>query len=206
MAFHVEIRHGRRWAREFNLDAERLRNEILAPWTEDRVVHLGDRDWEPAECRLQILEGPELSGPDLAFSRGWDRAERSSKSVTGELVAGAAREAQTIAVLAETEPARDAVMGALRELGVRAVDWPLTDADRSARHLVALVLAVETSDPPRAWLFEAGGALSAVGGRALVVRLADADAPAELASLPSVEAGEELAPALEEALGRLGPE
>lgn len=196
VAFHVEIRRGRRWAREFNLDAAGLRHQFLEPWTASRVIHLGDRDWDPAECSLRVLEGPELAGPDLAFSRGWDRAERSGSDVTRELVADAARDAATVAVLAETESARDAVLTALRDQGVRAVDWPVPEAP------VALVLAVETSDPPRAWLYEAGAAVGAVSRRAVVARLGDAPAPPELDHLVSVEAGPDLAAAL----GRLGSE
>jgi len=200
VAFHVEIRRGHRWAREFNLDSERLRNEVLDPWTARRTIHLGDRDWEPAECSLRILEGPELDGPDLAFGRGWDRAESAGTSVTRELVTDAAREAALIAVLAETEAARDAVTAALAELGATAVDWPAADEAEPA----ALVLAVETADPPRPWLYEAGAAVGAMGGRAVVANLTDAPAPPELAELVRVEPGADLAPALGEALRRIG--
>ena len=198
MAYHVEIRRGRRWAREFNLDAARLRQQFLEPWTARRVIHLGDRDWEPADCSLRILEGPELAGPDLAFSRGWDRVERSGEDVTTELISRAVREAAIVAVLAETEAARDAVVAALRDLGVQAVDWP------TAEPPAALVLAVETSDPPRAWLYEAGAAVGAVGRRAVVAPLGDAPAPPELADLVTVEVGPELSAALREALAKLG--
>jgi len=200
VAFHVEIRRGRRWAREFNLGEDRLRREILQPWTAGAPINLGDRDWNPAECRLTILQGPELDGPALAFGRGWGRAERTGTTVTAELVADAAREAITIAVLGETESARDAVVAALRKQGVRAVDWP------SPEPPAALVLAIETSDPPRTWLFEAGAAVGALSRRAVVARLGDAAAPPELDDLVSVAAGPELAPALVEALDRLRSE
>lgn len=198
MAYHVEIRRGRRWAREFNLDDARLRREVLEPWAAGRTIKLGDREWEPAECSMRILEGPELAGPDLAFSRGWDRAERVSTVVTGELVADAARAAATVAVLAETESARDAVLAALRNLGVQAADWPAAEP-------AALVLAVETSDPPRAWLYEAGAAVGTVDRRAVVVPLGDAPGPPELADLVTARPGPELAAALGDALGQLGP-
>jgi hypothetical protein len=200
VAFHVEIRRGRRWAREFNIDSERLRHEVLDPWTAHRTIHLGDRDWEPAECSLRILEGPQLDAPDLAFGRGWDRAEHASRVVTGELVADAARDAATIAVLAESDSARDAVIAALGELGATAVDWP---AGGNAEP-TALVLAVETADPPRPWLYEAGAAVGALGGRAVVAKLTDAPAPPELAELVRVEPGSDLAPALGEALRQIG--
>jgi hypothetical protein len=199
VAFHVEIRRARRWAREFNLDRERLRREILDPWTEHRPFRLGDRDWEPADCSLTILEGPELSGPELAFGRGWDRARRSGRAVTRELVAGAWRDAAAVAVLAETDAGRDAVTSALAELGVAAIDWPAREG------AAALVLAVESSDPPRRWLYEAGAAVGAVGGRAVVARLTDAPAPSELGGLETADPGRDLAPALAAALRKLSP-
>lgn len=198
MAFHVEIRRGHRWAREFNLGAARLRREVLDPWAARQTIHFGDRDWEPVECSLLILEGPELSGPDLAFGRGWDRAARTGRAVTRELVARAARQAATVAVLAETEAARDAVIAALGSLGLEAVDWA-----QAGREAAGLILAVESSDPPRGWLYEAGAAVGAVGGRALVARLSDAPVPSELSELPSTAAGPELAPGLADALDRL---
>jgi hypothetical protein len=198
VAFHVEIRRGRRWAREFNVAEARLRREILEPWTAGRAVRLGDREWEPAECSLRILEGPELAGPDLAFGRGWDRAERTGSDATGELVTDVAREAATVAVLAETDAGREAVLAALLALGIRAFGWPAPDPP------AALVLAVETADPPRDWLFEAGAAVGAVGRRAVVVRLGDSPEPRELADLVTADPGSDLASAVAEALGKLG--
>ena len=199
MAFHVEIRRGRRWAREFNLDAERLRREILDPWASLRTIRLGDRDWEPVDCSLRILEGPELSGPDLAFGRGWDRAERTGTPVARDLVADVMRDAATVAVLAETDAAHDAVVDALSALGIQAMDWPVGDAAGA----LALVLAVESTDPPRGWLYEAGAAVGAVGGRAVVARLTDAPTPPELRDLESVDRQRGLAPALSAALSGL---
>jgi len=198
VAFHVEIRWGHRWAREFNLDAERLRRDVTDPWTRNRPLRLGDRDWEPAECSLTIFEGPELSGPELAFGRGWDRARSSGRAVTRELVPGAARDA-AVAVLAETDAGRDMVASALAELGAEAIEWPAREG------AAVLVLAVESPDPPRGWLFEAGAAVGAVGGRAVVVRLTEAPAPSELGDLASADPERELAPALADALGKLRP-
>ena len=40
----------------------------------DRTIEFGDREWEPRESKLTILEGPELEGPDLAFGQGWSNA------------------------------------------------------------------------------------------------------------------------------------
>jgi hypothetical protein len=203
VVFHVEIRRGHRWAREFNLDRERLARKVLNPWAARETIRLGDRDWEPVECSLRILEGPELAGHDLAFGRGWDRAQRSGKTVTRELVAGAMRDAAVVAVHAETAAGREAIVQALGELGVMAVDRAreVSEADHDP---MAMILAVETADPPRAWLYEAGAAVGSAGDRAVLVRLTDAPVPPELAELPTVRPGRDLAPALAEALAELG--
>jgi hypothetical protein len=162
---------------------------------------MGDKEWEPADSDLRILEGPELSGSDLAFGRGWDRAGRSGEDVTRQLLAGAVREASAVAVLAESASARDSIVAALSELGLKGVAWPAADGSGAA---VAIILATEGADPSREWLYEAGAAVGALGGRAVVVRLTSEPVPPELAALEMVEPGSELAPALAAGLRRIG--
>jgi len=214
VAFHVEIGHGHRRAREFNLDDDRLRRLVLEHWTQGREVRMGDRDWLPAECHLIILEGPELSGPDLAFGRGWDRAERAGRNVTRELVAGAVRATSSIAVLAETDSGRDEIMTALGDVGLGSVDWAASrDSALASRRGVcgrqadeapaAVILAVEGADPGGEWLYEAGLAVGASAGRALVARLGDGAAPPALAGLPTVGRSGELSQALLAGLRRV---
>src|ERR1700760_5061087 len=90
MPFHIEVATGRRHARSFNLTAEELGRTGLDPWLSDRPILLGDRKWTRGdEGRLRILEGPELSVQDLAFSRGWANAERASTDVTAALLESA---------------------------------------------------------------------------------------------------------------------
>lgn len=205
MAYHVEIRRGRRWAREFNLSEATLRASVLDPWVRGGPVSLGDREWEPAECDLRVLEGPELGPPDLAFGRGWGAAERSGRDVARALIGGAAREASRVAVLAETDASRAWIAESLRELGLDSVAWStalLAGGDESRP--VAVVLAVESTEPGREWLYEAGSAVGALGGRAVVVRLAPGASPPELAALETIETGDELGPRLAAALERVG--
>jgi hypothetical protein len=80
--FHVEISGGLNHARAFNLDLEELRLQVLEPWLTGRPVELGEREWEPAECSLTILEGRHLEPPDLSFGQGWSNAERTADDVT----------------------------------------------------------------------------------------------------------------------------
>ena len=92
MAFHIEVATGRRHARSFNLTEEELGRAVLDPWLSGRPILLGDRKWkrDDEESRLRILEGPELSIQDLAFSQGWANAERSSTDVTATVLEAAA--------------------------------------------------------------------------------------------------------------------
>jgi hypothetical protein len=93
MSFHIELSTGRQHARSFNLTDEELERTVLEPWLSGRAVLLGDRKWTRDASALKILEGPELSVQDLAFSQGWANAERSASDVT-ETVVGSATVAQ----------------------------------------------------------------------------------------------------------------
>lgn len=93
MAFHVEVSSGLRHARSFNLNAEELRLTVLEPWLSGQLVVLGDQRWEPRDTDLRILEGPELSNPELSFGQGWANAQRASQEVTRDVL-DAAQEAR----------------------------------------------------------------------------------------------------------------
>ena len=87
MPFHIEVATGRRHARSFNLTEEELGRTVLDPWLSGRPILLGDRKWtRDDEGRLRILEGPQLSVQDLAFSQGWSNAERSASDVTATVL------------------------------------------------------------------------------------------------------------------------
>jgi hypothetical protein len=93
MAFHIEVSSSLRHARAFNLSAEQLRSGILDPWLAGRPIELGDRKWDRDEAELRVLEGPELSNPELSFGQGWSNAERGAADVT-DRVLGAAQESR----------------------------------------------------------------------------------------------------------------
>src|SRR6201999_3891296 len=74
----------------FNLTEEELGRTVLDPWLSGRPILLGDRKWSRNDdSRLRILEGPELSIQDLAFSQGWANAQRSSSDVTATVLEAA---------------------------------------------------------------------------------------------------------------------
>jgi hypothetical protein len=90
MPFHIEVATGRQHARSFNLTEKELGRTVLDPWLSGRPILLGDRKWSrDDESHLRILEGPELSVQDLAFSRGWSNAERASTDVTAAVLESA---------------------------------------------------------------------------------------------------------------------
>ncbi len=101
--YHVQMRsrRGLRRAWVFNLTEQRLRDEVVRPWLAGDLVVLGDFDWEPRKSELQILEGPELEGPDLAMGEGPNSANRTAENVTRRIL----DEATSGAPRAQAEPA-----------------------------------------------------------------------------------------------------
>jgi hypothetical protein len=186
MPFHVEISRGFRHARVFNLDEGSLRSQVLEPWVHGRMIMLGDKDWEPRDCKLVILEGPELGDTDLAMGRGWSNAERSAENVTRRLVdeALAPAAAPVVAVIAESDSGEDSIVGMLELAGLETAPWSevrgriLGPGDGGPGY--AAVLAFETPTPPGSWLFDAGLARGALGSRAVVAQVGDTGIPVEL--------------------------
>jgi hypothetical protein len=191
MAFHVEISSGlRHRARAFNLDEAKLRATVLDPWIRGRRLALGDKDWEPKDCTLVILEGPELADTDLSMGRGWSNAERTSENVTRQLIEAAATPAKpTVAVLAEAESSHSAIGSMLERLDLGVTSWAdlrstiLGPPSAPSGPGYAAVLAVEGAEPSPSWLFDAGLARGALGVRAVVVQLGDAAIPPQFAGV-----------------------
>jgi hypothetical protein len=126
MPFHVEVRNALRHARAFNLGPEELRQAVLEPWLSRRPVELGDRKWNPEESELKVLEGPELSNPELSFGQGWANAQRAAVDVTSRVL-GAAQESRSAgasptAMLIETDSAVQTVAELASNHGARTVD------------------------------------------------------------------------------------
>jgi hypothetical protein len=194
MPFHVELRRGFQRASAFNLDRGALQRVVLDPWAQGRPVDLGDREWDPLETELQILEGPHLEGPDLALGRGWQNAERGSEDVTAPLLERIAADAASVAVVAATSAAAEAVSEALTRLEVREVGWSgvrarilgsaaIDSGPPSDLGAGAVLLAAEGEQADPAWLFDAGLAVGALGGRAIAVQLGEGPPPAPMRDL-----------------------
>jgi hypothetical protein len=198
--FHVEIRRSFRHARAFNLNEHELRDRVLLPWVHGAAVQLGDREWDPAEAELQILEGPELDSPALAMGQGWGNAERSGEDVTARvLVAARQPVAPTgVAVLAQTPEAQEAATAALAALGVPAHGWgelralllgEAAGAERGAAAPVALVaFDLRTHSPAgeASWWLDVGLALGALRERAVRARIGEGPLPASLGTREAV--------------------
>jgi hypothetical protein len=211
MPFHVEVRRSYHRAWAFNLDSEELRRTVLEPWVRGAPLRIGDRDWDPSQSSLRVLEGARLAPADLAHGQGWNRAERSGRDVARELLAGSAmRPPAAATIVAPSGEARDAAAGLLRALGVTVVDFAsvraalLPPVQEAVAAQVALVLVEAAA--PEGWHFDAGLALGAFGPRAVFVSLAPGG-PAPLAGIPvaGLDAADPAAPGmLAEALRRAG--
>jgi hypothetical protein len=152
MPFHVEVASGLRHARAFNLSGEEVRQKLLEPWLSRRTVLLGDRKWNPEESELRVLEGPELSNPELSFGQGWANAERSSEDVTARVL-GAAQESRgaaagPAALLIETDSAVKTVAELASAHGARSVEMEeLSERIESRDPEVAAVIVVVQRQP-----------------------------------------------------------
>ena len=149
MAFHVEISAGINHARAFNLSEDVVQRSIVAPWLEKRPIELGDRKWNPEESELRVLEGPELSNPELSFGQGWSNAERGGEFVTQRLLDDAveARREGTAgpaAIVIETDSAVQALAGLVggqvtRNVDLAEVRGRLDEGDPSVAAVILVV-------------------------------------------------------------------
>jgi hypothetical protein len=162
LSYHVQVSRSFQRAALFNLSEAELIGRIVEPWSRGARVELGDREWDPAEADLVVLEGPELDSPELALGQGWGNASRGGRDVTAELL----NRSRSVAVVAG--PTGHAAVAAPLA-GLRVVDWE-TVRERilaSADPGVAYAVVVLDDEIDR---FEAGLAVGALGDRALLVR------------------------------------
>jgi hypothetical protein len=212
MRFHVEIRHSLNFARAFNLTEEQLRERFLTPWWEQVTIELGDRDWDPADSSLTVLQGPELHPSQLGIGQGWPEAERLSQDVTAQLLAAPPRPAALaggagVALLSGSPDAAHAAAAALGALDLLALDWAAVRAAIVAGGgtppptLIAFDVRPQAVEPASAWWLDVGLALGALGDRALLAALGDAPLPDPLGAVEPLRLGQpEAAQALQERL------
>ncbi|MGH2889776.1 MAG: hypothetical protein ACRDNJ_09115 [Solirubrobacteraceae bacterium] len=89
--YHLELRQFPHVARAFNLTAEEVQAQFVAPWVGGAMIEHEERRWAPERCRLRILEGPSLRPDELGMGRGWATASRTCADVTESLLARARR-------------------------------------------------------------------------------------------------------------------
>ncbi|HEX6687431.1 MAG TPA: hypothetical protein VF085_02065 [Solirubrobacterales bacterium] len=150
MPFHVEIAGGINHARAFNLSLEELRRTVLEPWLTGRFVDLGEREWDPRESSLRILEGPHLDPPDLSFGQGWSNAERASEDVTRRVLEKTETPQLPDAFVVEAEVPEATVAEMLS--GQTVLPVPLGDAEKKINGRdpeVAAVILVTKKSPRR---------------------------------------------------------
>ncbi|HST33946.1 MAG TPA: hypothetical protein VLJ80_10570 [Solirubrobacteraceae bacterium] len=181
--YHLELRKFPHVVCRFNQSEAQLR-ALVIPWTRQEWIEEGERKWNVNEATLTILEGPELSMPDLAMGKGWRNAQKRSEDVT-ERVLGGARKAGE----AQQEQHGAASPGAVGGAGEGAPVAPAGEAlggpaeaqdlqllaDSLGLELLALLDGGPVA-PSRVWLMaqerlgERGGAASAAEALGLAER------------------------------------
>jgi hypothetical protein len=145
MPFHVEISSPVNHARAINVGEASLRKAVLEPWVTGLPLALGDRDWEPRDSRLTILEGPAIPPPP-AGDDGWATALRTAEDVTRPMieVAEAGAPAQTAMVVEA-----DSVEAALQDLHAgqipRQIPWvdAVERVERRDAGVAAMILVLK---------------------------------------------------------------
>ena len=150
MPFHIEINGSLSHARSFNLSEEELARTVVEPWLDNRPILLGDRKWQPDESELRILEGPELSNPELSFGQGWANAERGGEFVTKQVLdqAVGARRGQSsgpAGIVIETDNAVSTLAGLVagqqtQSVGIDALRERINGGDP---RIAAVIVVVE---------------------------------------------------------------
>jgi hypothetical protein len=152
MAYHVEISSSLHRARAFNMEQDELERIIVRPWLEGRQVELGEREWEPQQSTLKILEGRHLESTDLAFGQGWSNAEREADNVTRRLIADAAvarKATEAPALVVESEDPEQAIaeMTAGRNASPVASSEAWERIDGRDPRVAAVILVVKRPEP-----------------------------------------------------------
>jgi len=108
--YHLELRKFPHTVCRFNQSEQQMR-ALIIPWVKEEWIEEGERKWNSNEATLTVLEGPELSMPELAMGRGWRNAQRRSEDVT-ERVLGAVQPAGDPKTGGEGRPADGAAAAA----------------------------------------------------------------------------------------------
>jgi hypothetical protein len=149
MPFHVEISAGFHRARVFNLNREDLLAKVVEPWLDDQRIEMGDREWEPRESSLKILEGPQMEQTDLSFGQGWSNAERASENVTRGVLAHAPPPSLPDAFVVETESPESVTADLVAGHDGRAIHWGEARKRLDGRdpEIAAVILVVRRPGP-----------------------------------------------------------
>ncbi len=91
--YHYELRKFPHTVCRYNQSEAQVR-AVLVPWVAEQWFEEGEQKWNSNEATLTVLEGPELSMPDLAMGRGWRNAQRRSEDVTERVLAAVSEQAE----------------------------------------------------------------------------------------------------------------
>jgi len=84
--FHVQLRQRRDTASAFNLSQDDVRARFVTPMVTDRVFDFAEKQWNPRETQLTVIEGRQLRPDELGLGRGWPNAKRIGTEVTDQFL------------------------------------------------------------------------------------------------------------------------
>ncbi|MFZ1156054.1 MAG: hypothetical protein WAN93_14245 [Solirubrobacteraceae bacterium] len=130
--YHVELRQFPHNFCRFNLTEQELQAMVLDAWAQGEWIELGERQWNPHQAHLKVLEGPQLPVEQLSMGRGWRNAARQGQDVTERLLATARAASKATAGAGAGTASASSVAGAEESLAsiARSTDSdPSTHAD-----------------------------------------------------------------------------
>jgi hypothetical protein len=146
--FHVEISAGFHRARVFNLERGDLVAKVVEPWLDGKRIEMGDREWDPRDSHLKILEGPRMETTDLSFGQGWSNAERASENVTHKILQAAPPRRMPDAFVVESAMPEALTAEVVSAHGGRPVEWAQarTKLDGRDPEVAAVILVLRKDE------------------------------------------------------------
>lgn len=87
--FHLQLRQFPHNHCQFNLTAADI-SSFAELWLRGDWLTVGERQWNPRQAKLTVIEAPQVEGAQLSMGRGWRHVERTGQEVTQRVIAAAA--------------------------------------------------------------------------------------------------------------------
>jgi hypothetical protein len=84
--FHLQLRQFPHNHCQFNLTAADV-SSFAELWLRGDWLTVGERQWNPRQAKLTIIEAPQVESAQLSMGRGWRHVERTGQEVTHRVIA-----------------------------------------------------------------------------------------------------------------------